>query len=389
MGDQRSDITIFGATGLVGRLTAAYLHSIGYESVTVAGRDRAKLEALRAEFNPAWKVAVAQADDAAQIAELVAATRVLITVVGPYTQLGHHVVDACAAAGVDYLDLCGEVPFIRRSIDRNHARAQETGARIIHACGFDSVPSDMGMLNVAQAAGVPFTEVTMVVDRLRGGISPGTVESSRRVSQTAHADREVACNLHNPYSLDPDPHAGPRLEGLQKDFEVRRVPEVGWTGPFFMAMFNTRIVRRSNALLGRAWGERLYYKEAWATGEGLPGRLKAYAVGLATQAIFSGIQNARTRPLVEKLLPSPGLEGGYMQISHYATTVDGVRWRGRVTAEGDPGYELTAMMLGQAALTLLESHPGAGGVLTPATGLGVEYLHRLHAAGMRFSARPI
>ena len=155
-----------------------------------------------------------------------------------------------------------------------------------------------------------------------------------------------------------------------------------------MSMFNTRVVRRSNALLGRAWGTRLFYKEAWWAGTGLLGRARAYGLALATKILFDGTQS-RLRPLVEKILPKPGPKGAHFQVSHHGITEDGERWRATVSAQGDPGYELTAMMLSQAALCLLVSRSNAGrvgGVLTPATGLGKPYLQRLSAHGMSFTA---
>ena len=155
-----------------------------------------------------------------------------------------------------------------------------------------------------------------------------------------------------------------------------------------MSMFNTRVVRRSNALLGRAWGARLFYKEAWWAGTGLPGRARAYGLALATKVLFDGTQS-RLRPLVEKILPKPGPKGAHFQVSHHGITEDGERWRATVSAQGDPGYEVTAMMLSQAALCLLDSRSNAGragGVLTPATGLGKPYLERLNSHGMSFTA---
>lgn len=386
-----SDITVYGATGLVGQLVARYLASIDAPSVTLAGRNRPMLAALRDELNPHWDIAIAAADDASAVERMVEGTQVLITVVGPYSLYGDNVLAACARHGVDYVDLCGEVPFIRHSIDSHHAEAESTGARIIHSCGFDSVPSDIGMLNLYKAAAKPFARVEMVVDKLKGGISPGTIESSLQVSLAAHADKGVARNLHNPYSLDPDPKAGPRLEGLQRDFEVKELDGIGWVGPFFMSMFNTRVVRRSNALLGRAWGKRLFYKEAWFAGAGLVGRARAYGLALATKLLFDGTQS-RLRPVVEKVLPTPGQKGAHFHISHHGVTEDGERWLATVSAQGDPGYEVTAMMLSQAALCLLESRADSdrtGGVLTPATGLAEPYLERLSSHGMSFTAERV
>lgn len=414
MPDNTTDITIFGATGLVGRLAARYLASQGIHSVALAGRNGRELEQLRSQcaqaFNAAqsWTVITADAKDEAALGRMVGATQVVIATAGPYTELGEPLVGLCAKAGVDYVDLCGEALFIRNSIDQHHLTAGATGARIVHSCGFDSVPSDMGVFALHQFAGQPFRRIRMVIEDLRGGISQGTLASMRAVSAAAHESREAARLLHNPYTLDPNPQAGPRLEGLEKDFTIENIDGIGWVGPFFMSMFNTRVVRRSNALRERDYGERLYYKESWGTGQGVRGRLGAIALALVTKALFDGTQNRLTRPLVTKLIPRPGGKNRGFRATHHGWTESGEHYTTTVQATGDPGYEVTAMMLSEAARCLLDSRRpggtggsnaadgngtatnagGAGGVLTPATALGNDYLERLQAHGMSFhSAR--
>lgn len=386
-----SRITIFGATGLVGRLAARYLADAGHTSVTLAGRNEKALKDLVNELRMDWSVAVANAKDTQALSALVESSDVVIATAGPYTIHGEPLVGLCAAAGVDYVDLCGEALFIRDSIDQHHRTAQDTGARIVHSCGFDSVPSDMGMFALHHAAGKTFDTVRMVVDDLRGGISEGTLASMRAVSSAAQLNKDRARLLHNPYTLDPDPKSSPRLEGLEKDFTIEKLDGVGWVGPFFMSMFNTRVVRRSNALRNRAYGERLFYKESWATGAGLAGRAKAVGLALITKALFDGTNNRFTRPVVKKYLPKPGQENSGFHVTHHGWTTDGEHWQTTVQAEGDPGYQVTAMMLCEAALCLIDSQADKreGGVLTPATALGNPYLERLTQREMLFKTRRV
>ena len=334
-----SDILLFGATGVVGRLTARHL--AGHD-VILAGRDVEKLRELRDEINPAWEIATGDAHSADDMAALAARAAVVISCVGPYSRLGWELVNACAEQGTDYVDLCGEVPFIRRA----HRP-----------------------LLLREHAGEPLDTVTMVVEKLRGGLSTGTLESMREVSAQAHADRAVARNLHHPYSLSPVPSAEPRLEDA-KDITVTTLADGRWAGPFFMAMFNTRVVRRSNSLRGG----RCTYHERWATRT----RLGAWALTGATAALFAASQ----KPALRRLVPTPG--NGYFRFTHEGVTESGRQVSCTVAADGDPGYVVTAMMLGEAALTLLDN-PGEGGVLTPSTALGAPYLERLRAGGMSFT----
>ncbi|AKK08729.1 hypothetical protein CTEST_06455 [Corynebacterium testudinoris] len=381
------DIVVHGATGFVGRLTAQYLSTIPGIQVGLSGRDAAKLEAVRDELGVEWDIIAVDALDAADMTTLAARTKVVISCVGPYTRLGEQLVRACAEAGTDYVDLCGEALFIRDMIDQYHPTAQQSGARIVSSCGFDSVPSDMGMFALHSYAGEPFREVTMVVEELKGGISGGTIDSMRAVSAQARSDRDQARLLHNPYTLSPIPSAEPRIEGLEKDFDVTKLADGRWSGPFFMAMFNTRIVRRSNSLRDHAYGPFRYH-ERWATGRGLWGRIRALGLAGITAGLFWVIQ----QKFAQRWIPSPG-EGpsetdrkkGRFTVRHVGTTESGRQVTCTVSALGDPGYEVTAMMLSQAALTLLHNPGGTGGVLTPATALGAPYVERLESGGMSFT----
>ncbi|MEJ6013517.1 saccharopine dehydrogenase NADP-binding domain-containing protein [Corynebacterium sp. H127] len=382
------DIILFGATSFVGKLTAAYLAEHHKDlSIAIAGRNWAKLQDLRLPFTPLK----ADAANKSELVELARKATVIISTVGPYTRHGDMLVDACAENDTHYVDLSGEALFIRRTIDRWHGK---TAAKIVHSCGFDSVPSDMGMFHLSEKAeGRPFSEVVMAVDKLSGGLSGGTVDSMREVSKDAKRMPKGGAILHSPYSLSPDHTREPDL-GPQPDFEAAYVPLLGqWSGPFFMSMFNTRVVRRSNSLQGYRYGKRLRYREVVPTGSGLGGQLRAKALLAAIGAAFSAIMVDKLRKPLSKVVPEPGegpknLDDGGFLITHHGKLEDGCLLTSRVMADGDPGYKVTAMMLAEAAVVLAthaEGLPEATGVLSPATGLGKPYLAALQRGGMKFA----
>ncbi|QGU02772.1 Putative trans-acting enoyl reductase [Corynebacterium kalinowskii] len=384
---QTYDIVLFGATSFVGRLTADYLAQHHSDlRIAIAGRNWAKLQNLRLPFTPLR----ADAANKQELDQLARSAKVIISTVGPYTRYGDYLVDACAESGTHYVDLCGEALFIRRIIDRWHGK---TDSKIVHSCGFDSVPSDMGMFNLWLKSGrSTFREVVMAVDKLQGGLSGGTIDSMREVSQDAKRMPKGGAILHSPYSLSPDHTREPDL-GAQPDLVAEYVPLLKqWAGPFFMAMFNTRVVRRSNALSDYRYGDQLRYREVTPTGEGVGGQLKAKALLGAIGAGFATIMTEPLRKPLSRIIPEPGEgpknidEGGFV-ITHHGVTTDGRYVSGRVSAEGDPGYKVTAMMLAEAAVTLAtapQGLPAATGVLTPATGLGEPYLAALKRNGMAF-----
>ena len=399
MSQREFDIIVFGATSFVGKLTAQYLAKTHPElAIAVAGRNKAKLSALSSELHAEltteqgveFPVVLADAADLDTMRSLAARTKVLISTVGPYTHYGDKVVEACVKEGTHYVDLCGEALFIRRTIDAWHDLAQENGTKIVHSCGFDSVPSDMGMFHLHDKAQTTFTDVTMAVEHLSGGLSGGTIDSMRAVSADAKRMEKGGAILHSPYTLSPDHKQEPDL-GEQKDMDVYVDKCIGqWTGPFFMAMFNTRIVRRSNTLTGYDYGDQLRYREVMPTGAGLCGRAKAAALFATTALGFAAVMNKH----LARFLPKPGdgpkkLDEGGFKITHYGLSETGTLHTATVTAQGDPGYRVTSMMLSEAAVVLATNPEGlpevAGGVLTPATALGAPYRDALHAHGMKFS----
>jgi short subunit dehydrogenase-like uncharacterized protein len=405
--ERELDVVVHGATGFVGTLTAAHLAGHAGEGVRIglAGRSRERLEALRASLGPpasAWPVIAADSADAAALADLAARTRVVATTVGPYRQHGLPLVEACAAAGTHYADLAGEVLFMRETIDRFHDAAAAAGARIVHACGFDSIPSDLGVLLLHRAAAADgageLEATTFVLSALRGGFSGGTLASMRSQLDEVRGDRAKRRLAQDPYALSPDREAEPDL-GREGDLQtVVRDDELGWLAPFVMASINTRVVRRSNALQGWAYGRRFRYREVMSLGGGPLAPVKGAGVVAGLGGLVAGLSFGPTRAVLDRLLPSPGeapgeatRRKGFFRIDIHAVTSGGRRYRARVAAQGDPGYAATAVMLGESALCLAldgERLPGGGGVLTPATAMGPALVERLRAAGQTLSVAP-
>ena len=392
---------VFGATGFVGRLVAAYLadHAPAGVRIGLAGRSAERLAGIRSGLGAgasAWPLLVADAADPASVAVLARAARVVATTVGPYWRHGLALVEACATASTDYADLSGEVLFIRDSIDRYHDVAAGTGARIVHSCGFDSIPSDLGVLSLHQAACADGTgdleDTTLVVTDLKGGISGGTLASAMGQQDEAASSAERLRVVQDPYALSPDRPAEPDLGGEHDLDWARYERELGiWVGPFLMAGINTRVVRRSNALQGWAYGRRFRYREVTGFGTGAAGAVQAAAVSAALKDMTAGLAFRPSRALLGPLLPAPG-EGpsektrrtGFFRIEVHTRTSAGLGYVAKIEAQGDPGYAATSVMLSESALCLALNRdrlPDRAGVLTPATAMGAALTDRLRSAG--------
>ncbi len=406
MSAREHDLVLFGATGFAGRLVAAYLaeHAPAGTRIALAGRSAPRLAEVCALLPVAarnWPLLVADATDDDSMRTLAASTTAVATTVGPYLRYGMPLVKACADAGTHYADLTGEVLFVRAAIDAADARARETGARIVTSCGYDSIPSDLGVLllhqrALADAAGGLLD--TTLHARAKGGPSGGTVDSSRAQVEAMSADHALRKVAFDAYALSPDRAAEPSL-GRERDVAtVFRDGQTGdWVGPFVMGPFNSRIVRRSNALRGHAYGPRFRYREVSAFGRGLRGRRRAtVATGLLGLAM-GAMTNPRLRPLLDRLAPSPG-EGpdeqsrdrGWFSMKIRTTTEGGRRYLATVAAQGDPGYAATAVMLGESALCLAldgDRLPGGAGVLTPSTAMGGILVDRLRRAGFTLTVQ--
>jgi short subunit dehydrogenase-like uncharacterized protein len=404
--EKELDVVLYGATGFVGALTAEYLaeHAPRAVRIGLSGRSQEKLERIRERLGERaadWPLLVADSSDETAVRELARRARTVATAVGPYAKYGMPLLGACAEAGTHYADLCGEVRFMREAIDRFHEVAAVTGARIVHACGFDSIPSDLGVRALHEAARADgdgeLGETTLVVTGVRGGLSGGTIDSLRGQVAEARTSSEARRLAMDPYSLSPDRSAEPD-HGREWDARgIERDGELGlWLAPFIMAPLNTRIVRRSNALQGWAYGRGFRYREAMSTGRDLLAPAKAAAVAGGLGALVAGLSLPPTRAVLDRVLPSPG-EGpsektrrnGFFKIEIHTRTAGGARYVAKVAAQGDPGYAASAVMFGESALCLAldgDRLPEAAGSLTPATAMGEALADRLRAAGQTLEA---
>lgn len=401
-----ADITVFGATGFVGKLVAAYLAGTAPDlRIALAGRSSKRLEAVRAGLSgkaAKWPLVPADLSQPESLDAMASRTRLVLNAVGPYSRYGLPVVEACAAAGTDYADLTGEVPFVRSSIDRCHDRAQATGARIVHSCGFDSIPSDLTVYALHKRAAADgagqLSDTTLVLRDYSGGYAGGSVATMVELMRLAASDAEVRRMLDDPYSLSPDREAEPDV-GPLADLPLRPgadiAPELAglWASGYVMALYNTRCVRRTNALLDWDYGRGFRYTETLIMGSfpGAPLVGAMFNAGIATASKFGGHYLRLLPPgLVDRMTPAAGTGSdmgskGHYRVETYATTSSGRRYRATIAQPADPGYSATAVLAGESALGLVldrDRLPDRHGVLTPAAAMGDVLLDRLPAAGV-------
>ncbi|RMI30827.1 saccharopine dehydrogenase family protein [Nocardia stercoris] len=402
MPDREFDLVIFGATGFVGGLTAQYLAQAAPAGtrIALAGRSPEKLDAVRARLGVDWPTLQADSTDSESLAELAGRTTAVITTVGPYLRYGLPLARACAAAGTHYADLTGEPLFVREAIDECQDLAVETGAKIVNSCGYDSIPSDLGVYQLYRRTVEDntgeLTDTTLVA-ALKGGMSGGTIDSGRAMMEAIAADRRRGAVMAHPYSLSPDQALDPDV-GRQSDLTLQRAADIdasldGWVSTFIMAAHNTKIVRRSNGLLGWPYGKNFRYREVMSVGRSAAAPLLAAGVtGGIVAAMAGGTLLSRVAPgrkLLDRLLPKPGTgpssqarESGWFSHKTVAHTTSGARYVCTFAMQGDPGYKATAVMLGEAGLCLaLDELPELAGVLTPASAMGAALTERLRAAG--------
>ncbi|WP_293371367.1 saccharopine dehydrogenase NADP-binding domain-containing protein [Nevskia sp.] len=406
MPQQIHHFVVFGATSFVGQILTRYLYQrygIGGDvKWAIGGRSTPKLDQLRQSLGADGRklpMIVCDAADEVALRELCSSTRAVVSTVGPYALYGSPLVKVCAETGTDYCDLTGEVQWIKRMIDAHEATAKASGARIVHCCGFDSIPSDLGVHFLQKQAlamlGKPAQRVKLRIKAMKGGFSGGTVASLMNVLREVSADPGLRKLLGDPYAIAPATRAQrprqPDVRFAQADQDAR-----GWVAPFVMSAINTRIVHRSNGLSGHAYGADFAYDEAMSTGAGLKGRLMAtgISVGLAGFMVAGAI--GPTRRLLERYgVPKPGegpspkdQETGFYDFRFTGRTAGGDLIRAKVTGDRDPGYGSTAKMLGEAIACLafdVAKKDLPGGFWTPATALGDKLIERLRQhAGLTF-----
>ena len=405
------DVVVWGATGFVGRLVSEYLtQQYGPEAVSLAlgGRSVDRLDALESDLvrqSERWEsvpVVTGDATEPGSLRDIARETRVICTTVGPYTTHGTPLVEACIEAGTEYCDLTGEINWVRETIDRFHDEAVEAGTRIVHGCGFDSVPADIGTLLVQSFAteqfDTPCERVRIYLEKGDGGVSGGTMASLGEVFDAASDEPATRRVLDNPYSLAPPGERDGVDPGAQRLPRYDRL-RPGWTAPSPMASVNERVVRRSNALLGYPWGRGFRCTEVVPTGTGVGGAVGASVVagGIGLFAAAMSVDPVRSG-LRRFVFPDPGEGPSRTQIEEGQFTVR-VLGRGTATdgpftveaefgADLDPGYGATARMLAESGLSLLRDEADSlptGGVLTPASGVGASLAERLRTAGFRIT----
>ncbi|MGB3865937.1 MAG: saccharopine dehydrogenase NADP-binding domain-containing protein [Xanthobacteraceae bacterium] len=383
------DIVVYGASGFTGRLVAEYLATRSGAPRDVkwamAGRSRDKLAAVRDEIGAPKDIPLIAADaaDPDSLDAMLKQTRAVLTTVGPYQLYGTELVAACAASGTDYLDLCGEPVWMRQMIDAHQAAAQASGARIVFSCGYDSIPSELGVFLLQDAAkkafGVPFPRVKGRVREMKGTFSGGTAASMKAIFSAAANDPSLLPMLRDPFVLTPG-FVGPKQPPGNKplfddDLNV-------WLAPFVMANINTRNVHRSNFLMGFPYGQDFVYDEMMVAGPGDAGEAAAKALVAANNKM--GAQGG----------PRPGegpskaeREAGSFDHLFLGVAPDGRQMRAVVTGDRDPGYGSTAKMIAESAICLVfEADNVPGGFWTPGAALGHRLVKRLSDhAGMTFA----
>ena len=400
MSSNKYDVVVWGATGFTGKWVAKHLFDVyGRNSEklrwAIAGRSADKLKAV-ADFIGDAELEIdhllADSVDEASLVDLVSSAKVIISTVGPYAYYGSLLVKVCAEQGTHYVDLTGEVPWMREMIDAHQVSAHQSGAKIVHSCGFDSVPSDMGVYYTQKMAkaqlGQPLLKISYTLMKAKGGISGGTIASMMNIIELAIKDKKIRRVLANPYALNPDES----FEGPDKgdQMSAKFSAELDkWTAPFMMAGINTRIVRRSNALMNFAYGERFQYKEVMATSKGVKGYMAAKSIAGGMKAMMLTSLTGVGRKFLGLFLPAQGQgpsvdpdNPGFYHIQFNGQTADGKLFVAKLVGDGDPGYGSTSKMLAEAAVCLaLDELNVVGGFWTPASVLGDAYLVRLQQKG--------
>lgn len=409
MSETEYDIIIFGATGFVGKIMTRYMaqHVNNGLRWAIAGRSKAKLEKLQthtSELNSENRpdIFIADAKDDAQLKKLCERTRVIVSTVGPFALFGEPLIKACVEVGTDYCDITGEPHWILQMISRYQQQALQSGARIVNCCGFDSIPSDLGVYFTQKHAEekftVPCNQINMRVTQLKGAFSGGTYASLINAIKEISKTPALRQAMSTPYALCPSNHTFSTQQTQHRYAAYDELTE-SWLAPFVMEGINTKIVHRSNALLGNRYGSEFKYDEAILTGTGRRGRKRASRMAIASGALIVAAAISPLRWLLERFfIPKPGEgpsqqqqdEGKYC-LSFVGRLPGNKRINCTVSGDKDPGYGSTAKMLAQAATCLALDIPKqepAGGFWTPATIFGDKLIDRLQAhAGISFDIK--
>ena len=396
---KKLDLIIFGATGFTGKLVSQYINKT-YSTTDlkwgIAGRNEEKIFSIANKLNiNDDRIFIADSNNIESLVKLTSKTKVICTTVGPYAKYGTNLIEACIISGTDYCDITGETQWIRRIIDKYHKMAKEKKIKIINSCGFDSIPSDMGVYysqkRIFEKTGKYSSKISMRVAGAKGGISGGTYISLSNVLEEARINKDVRKTLINPYGLNPID----KQIGLDKT-DLRKVifdkVSNSWVAPFVMAGINTKIVRRSHALVNFKYGSDFSYDEATLTGKGVFGQIKGY-MSLIPIFLATRKKGSMIKKIVDYFMPKSG-EGpsektrisGYYNLRFYLIHQNKI-YISKVIGDMDPGYGSTSKMLAESAVCLaLDNIPKTYGILTPSVALGDSLLKRLKDnAGLTFT----
>lgn len=432
------DIILYGATSFVGKLTAEYLVKLLRRNAlfpndklppqkinfAIAGRNQEKLKALKDKISPPIDdeklanehqsqednqpilpdnlnidIVLADSHDPKSLESMAKKARVIISTVGPYLTFGEGLIKACAENGTDYVDLTGEAIFIKDMMTRYQDAAKKSGARIVNSCGFDSIPSDLGVYFTQKHAKAKFnqpcSEIHMRVKGAKGGLSGGTIASMAAIFGEVGHDKARRRQLANPYLLNDDANA-PRIRQTKLNKPQYDIEHNRWLAPFVMESINSRIVHRSNQLQGYAYGRDFCYDEAVWMKDGVEGQLMSLGMSAGIVAFAMVMSNNTSRKfLSDHILPKSGSgpsksdrDEGYFDLRFFGNTKQGATITTKVTGNKDPGYGSTSMMLAQSALCLaldIDKNDVMGGFWTPASALGDKLIQRLESfAGIEF-----
>ena len=392
------DIIIWGATGFTGRLVAEYIFK-NYSSEklnwAIAGRDKKKLINVRDKIaDKNIPIIIADSFDEVSLTKMTQRTKVICSTVGPYSKYGSLLVKSCIKTNTHYCDLAGEAQWIRKIIDTYHQEAKNKKIRIVNSCGFDSIPSDIGVYFIHKNLpdiNIKLDKISMRVSGFKGSLSGGTYASMNNIITEASKDRLIGKILTNPYGLNPE---GQRSGPDKRDLNKVKYDEdsKSWIAPFMMAGINTKIVRRSNALSNYSYGKNFTYDESVMTGDGFRGRIRAI-ISVLPLIFLSAKPGSLLKRIFNVFTPKPGQgpnenerENGYYSMRFYIRYNDKSRALVRVTGDRDPGYGSTSKMLAESAICLSkDSLKDTYGVITPSIAMGDQILDRLQAkAGLTF-----
>jgi short subunit dehydrogenase-like uncharacterized protein len=386
------DIIIYGATGFTGKLCVRYFQSLDtMVTWAIAGRNLTKLQKVAEDNQAKVEILVADSDDEVALDTLTSRAKVILSTAGPFHRYGSKLVASCVKNSSHYVDITGENFWVKDLIETHHEEAARKGIRIIPSCGFDSIPSDLGTFFAAKSLGKPIRRIESF-HSYQGGASGGTLETMFSMGELDLGD-----DLTNPFLLNPEDSYSYEQKKLSGDrVGISKKPEIkAWSGPFIMATANTRVVRRSEALLAlrqESYGSNFTYQEHAYHKSWFSAVSSLVLTGLSVLVLLSPLKR-----LVKPFLPKPGegpsetvQENGWFDCKFIVESEDGTKSVFNMSGKGDPGYKVTSKLVSECALCLTEdanSLPGGseyGGVLTSASGLGQSLITRLKKVGITF-----